>query len=94
MIIISRPAFEQHVPAFRDSQPNTFEAIRFHIETFLDLARREIGVPPAFEEQHPELVEAYIYRGAAHEAIPSLDLILTDSGFAVVSNQILAPASR
>lgn len=94
MIIISQPAFEQSVPAFRDSQPNTFEAIRFHIETYLDYARKGLGVPKAFEEQHPALVEAYIYRSAAHEALPSLDLILTDSGFAVVSNQNLAPASR
>ena len=94
MIIISQPAFEQNVPAFRDSQPNTFEAVRLHIETYLDCARKGLGVPPAFEEQHPELVEAYIYRSAAHEAIPILDLILTDSGFAVVSNQNLAPASR
>lgn len=94
MIIISQPAFEQSVPAFRDSQPNTFEAIRFHIETYLDHARKGLGVPQAFEEQHPALVEAYIYRSAAYEALPSLDLILTDSGFAVVSNQNLAPASR
>lgn len=94
MIIISQPAFEQSVPAFRDSQPNTFEAIRLHIETYLDYARKGLGVPQAFEEQHPDLVEAYIYRRAAYEAIPSLDLILTDSGFAVVSNQNLAPASR
>lgn len=94
MIIISQPAFEQSVPAFRDSQPNTFEAIRFHIETYLDYARKGLGVPPAFEEQHQALVEAYIYRSAAYESLPSLDLILTDSGFAVVSNQNLAPASR
>lgn len=94
MIIISQPAFEQSVPAFRDSQPNTFEAIRPTIESYLERARANIGVLPAFEEQHPALVEAYIYRRAAYEAIPSLDLILTDSGFAVVSNQNLAPASR
>ena len=94
MIIISQPSFEQSVPAFRDSQPNTFEAIRPTIEAYLEKGRTVIGVPPAFEEQHQDLVEAYIYRSAAYEALPSLDLILTDSGFAVVSNQNLAPASR
>lgn len=94
MIIISQTAFEQFVPSFRDSQPNTFEAIRPTIESYLEKARTLIGVPPAFEEQHKNLVEKYIYMNAAYEALPSLDLILTDSGFAVVSNQNLAPASR
>ena len=91
---ITQPAFEQHVPSFRDSQPNTFEAILPTIESYLDKARTAIRVPPSFEQQHADLLESYIYRSAAYEALPSLDLILTDSGFAVVSNQNLAPASR
>lgn len=93
-MLISQSAFEQQVPAFRDSQPTTFEAVLPTIESYLDKVRTVIAVPPAFEQQHAALIESYIYKSAAYETLPSLDLILTDSGFAVVSNQNLAPASR
>lgn len=91
-MLISQPAFEQQVPAFRDSQPNTFEAVRPMMEHFLSVATDQMAVPEDYERQ--DLLEAYVYKNAAAEAVPSLDLILTDSGFAVVSNQNLAPASR
>ena len=91
-MLISQPAFEQQVPAFRDSQPNTFEAVRPMMEHFLSVARDQIGVPEDYARQ--DLLESYVYKSAAAESVPSLDLILTDSGFAVVSNQNLAPASR
>ena len=91
-MLISQPAFEQYVPAFRDSQPNTFEAVRPMMEHYLSVAREQMAVPEDYAN-HP-LLEAYVYKNAAAESIPSLDLILTDSGFAVVSNQNLAPASR
>ena len=91
-MLISQPAFEQYVPAFRDSQPNTFEAVRPMMEHFLSVARDQMAVPEDYARQ--DLLESYVYKNAAAEAIPSLDLILTDSGFAVVSNQNLAPASR
>ena len=91
-MLISQPAFEQQVPAFRDSQPNTFEAVRPMMEHFLSVANDQMAVPEDYARQ--DLLEAYVYKNAAAESIPSLDLILTDSGFAVVSNQNLAPASR
>ena len=91
-MLISKPAFEQNVPAFRDSQPTTFEAIRPMMEHFLSIATDQMAVPEDYANQ--PLLESYVYKNAAAESIPSLDLILTDSGFAVVSNQNLAPASR
>ena len=91
-MLISQPAFEQQVPAFRDSQPNTFEAVRPMMEHYLSVARDQMAVPEDYPNQ--PLLEAYVYKNAAAESVPSLDLILTDSGFAVVSNQNLAPASR
>lgn len=91
-MLISQPAFEQYVPSFRDSQPNTFEAVRPMMEHYLSVAREQMAVPEDYARQ--DLLEAYVYKNAAAESIPSLDLILTDSGFAVVSNQNLAPASR
>lgn len=91
-MLISQPSFEQYVPAFRDSQPTTFEAVRPMMEHYLSVAREQMAVPEDYANQ--PLLESYVYKNAAAEAIPSLDLILTDSGFAVVSNQNLAPASR
>ena len=91
-MLISQQAFEQQVPAFRDSQPTTFEAIRPMMEHFLSIATDQMAVPEDYANQ--PLLESYVYKNAAAESIPSLDLILTDSGFAVVSNQNLAPASR
>ena len=91
-MLISKPAFEQYVPSFRDSQPNTFEAVRPMMEHYLSVAKEQMAVPEDYPNQ--PLLEAYVYKNAAAEAVPSLDLILTDSGFAVVSNQNLAPASR
>lgn len=91
-MLISQPSFEQYVPSFRDSQPTTFEAVRPMMEHFLSVATDQMAVPEDYANQ--PLLESYVYKNAAAEAIPSLDLILTDSGFAVVSNQNLAPASR
>ena len=91
-MLISQPAFEQQVPAFRDSQPTTFEAVRPMMEHYLSVANDQMAVPEDYANQ--PLLESYVYKSAAAESVPSLDLILTDSGFAVVSNQNLAPASR
>lgn len=62
------------------------------MEHYLSVAKDQMAVPEDYANQ--PLLEAYVYKSAAAEAVPSLDLILTDSGFAVVSNQNLAPASR
>lgn len=92
MITLSQAAFEQYVPAFRDSEARTYEAILPYMEKFRDTAFRTMKVPHDFPDTAK--VEAYIYRNAAHRALPHLDLVLTDNGFAVVSNSNLAPASR
>ena len=92
MIELSQNVFEQYVPAFRDSESRTYEAILPYIEHYCDTAYNELKVPEDFAGT--DKVEAYVYRNAAYEALPHLDLVLTDNGFAVVSNNNLAPASR
>lgn len=92
MISLSQTAFEQYVPAFRDAESRTYEAILPYMELFRDNAYHSMKVPLDFPDTAK--VEAYIYRNAAHRALPHLDLVLTDNGFAVVSNSNLAPASR
>lgn len=92
MITLSQTAFQDYVPAFRDSEPRTYEAILPYMERYLRRAVDALHVPDGFADI--QLLEAYVYRSAAYDALPHVDLVLTESGFAVVSNQNLAPASR
>lgn len=92
MITLSKEAFEKYVPAFRDAETRIFEAVLPCMQQYLDKARNVIKIPDDYAGD--ALVEAYVYRQAAWQALPHLDLVLTDNGFAVVSNNNLAPASR
>lgn len=92
MITLSKEAFEKYVPAFRDAETRIFEAVLPYMQQYLDKARNVIKIPDDYAGD--ALVEAYVYRQAAWQALPHLDLVLTDNGFAVVSNNNLAPASR
>lgn len=92
MITLSKEAFEKYVPAFRDAETRIFEAVLPYMQQYLDKARNVIKIPDDYAGD--ALVEAYVYRQAAWQALPHLDLVLTDNGFAVVSNGNLAPASR
>ena len=92
MITLSKEAFERYVPAFRDAETRIFEAVLPYMQQYLDKARNVIKIPEDYAGD--ALVEAYVYRQAAWQALPHLDLVLTDNGFAVVSNNNLAPASR
>lgn len=92
MIELSKESFEKYVPAFRDAEGRIFEAVLPYMQQYLDKARNVIKIPEDYAGD--ALVEAYVYRQAAWQALPHLDLVLTDNGFAVVSNNNLAPASR
>ena len=92
MINLTKAAFEQYVPSFRDAEPHTYEAILPYLTEHCRQVYVAFGVPDDFAETSK--VESYVYRAAAYRALPHLDLVLTDNGFAVVSNQNLAPASR
>lgn len=92
MITLSKEAFERYVPAFRDAETRIFEAVLPYMQQYLDKARNVIKIPEDYAGD--ALVEAYVYRQAAWQTLPHLDLVLTDNGFAVVSNNNLAPASR
>ena len=92
MIALSKDAFEKYVPSFRDAEGRIFEAVLPYMQQYLDKATNIIKIPENYAGD--TLVEAYVYRQAAWQALPHLDLVLTDNGFAVVSNNNLAPASR
>ena len=92
MITITQSIFETHVPAFRDVESRTFEAILPTIQRVLENTYEHLSIP---EDEHlSEVVSAYVSLKAAYDVLPQLDLVLTENGFAVVSNTNLAPASR
>lgn len=60
----------------------------------LDTKEFEAGKPDGTDEWSTlSAMASYICLNAYEEAIPSLDLVLTSTGFGVVSNQHVAPAS-
>ena len=92
MITITQSIFETHVPAFRDVESRTFEAILPTIQRVLENTYEHLSIP---EDEHlSEVVSAYVSLKAAYDVLPQLDLVLTENGFAVVSNTNLAPASK
>lgn len=66
---------------------------------FIDSAKARLeadylGPDDFLREQHNELALKVLVASAFAEAVPSLDLILTPSGFGVVSTEAVAPASK
>ena len=94
MITITQSIFETHVPAFRDVESRTFDAISPKIEQTLLSVNEHVSVPDTLDAHAEDLLCAYVCIKAAYEVLPQLDLVLTENGFAVVSNTNLAPASR
>ena len=92
MITITQSIFETHVPAFRDVESRTFEAIQPTIQRVLESTYEYLMIPE--DEGFSEVISAYVSLKAAYDVLPQLDLVLTENGFAVVSNTNLAPASK
>lgn len=90
---ITQEIFENYCPAFRDPLGETFANVRPYLEAATsDLQER--FAPGAHLDDVKDAAEAFVCYSASYEAIPALDLIATPNGFAVVSNQNLAPASK
>ena len=91
---ITQALFERYVPAFRSPTDDVFRKmtgfIGEQVDRWSDLVKAD-----ADEDfgQWTVLVRAICLR-AAYEAVPHLDLVLTPTGFGIVSNQNTAPASR
>ncbi len=77
---------DEETPLAARIEPYVKDSIRW-IES---LVVGDVQLPPELEEM---AVRAVILRAVIH-AIPALDLVVTPSGFGVVSSQNLAPASK
>ena len=82
--------FEAEIPAFADSEQRIYGYLIGHIQRVLSEAEECFCLT---DEASEMWLRMYVYNRAAYEAVPTLDLIATENGFAVVSNQNLAPAS-
>lgn len=93
MTAITQQMFERVVPAFRDAEPRIFEAIQPMVLKWQYVCHNDLGIEPQDETTELMLTQ-YVCLAAACDAVPQMDLAATENGFAVVSNQNYAPASR
>lgn len=96
-ITIDQSTFEKYIPAFINPDDEIFSRLSAKIED----AEKEVLllVGDAFSEAEAnttisEQMKQLICIKAARRAVPHLDLVLTSTGFGIVSNQNVAPASR
>lgn len=93
-IIIERTDFERAVPAFRSPTPEVWNKVQRYVEgctaNWQALITTDATLP---DHVAASLVTAICLR-AAYDAVPQMDLVLTPTGFGIVSNQNTAPASR
>lgn len=93
-ITITKEEFDAAVPAFRTPTKDIYNKM----QTELDTVRREwedaIADDVQISEKLIDKIKQAVAIRAAYLAVPHLDLVLTATGFGVVSNTNTAPASR
>lgn len=92
-LTITKELFEQYVPAFLSPDDAIFQQISGELQQAQQEVEEIIAdtpIPPLTQQHAQRLV----CLKAARQAVPQLDLVLTATGFGVVSNQNVAPASR
>jgi hypothetical protein len=96
MIEISKKIFETIVPAAAASGTQVFEALQGEIVAAQEYLQDEILGPVELceEMENKGKMVRFICFRAFERAIPQMDLVLTATGFGVVSNQNVSPASK
>lgn len=97
MICISKEYFEGVVLSATEASGEVFQALEPHfVETREEIERSILGSFADQLEEHPQIehcLSALICLQTYRDQIPQLDLVLTPTGFGVVNNQNVAPAS-
>lgn len=91
---ITQPLFERYVPAFRSPTGEVFGKMGAALGECIDRWGEQVKGDDALDEETERMVVRAVCLRAAYETIPQLDLVLTPTGFGIVSNQNTAPASR
>jgi hypothetical protein len=97
MIEIDKVKFESVVTAAACANVQVFEAMNDALQAAQRRVVNDVAPESVIEAASEELqneVVRYVCLDAFYRQIPQLDLVLTPTGFGVVSNQNVAPASR
>lgn len=93
-IIIKREDFERAVPAFRSPTPEVWNKVQRYVEGCTANWQAIITTDATLPDHVAATLATAICLRAAYDAVPQMDLVLTPTGFGIVSNQNTAPASR
>lgn len=93
-IIIERTDFERAVPAFRSPTPEVWNKVQRYVEGCTANWQAIITTDATLSDNVAGYLTTAICLRAAYDAVPQMDLVLTPTGFGIVSNQNTAPASR
>lgn len=93
-IIIKREDFERAVPAFRSPTPEVWNKVQRYVEGCTANWQAIITTEATLPDHVAATLATAICLRAAYDAVPQMDLVLTPTGFGIVSNQNTAPASR
>lgn len=93
-IIIERTDFERAVPAFRSPTPEVWNKVQRYVEGCTANWQALITTDATLPDHVADSLATAICLRAAYDAVPQMDLVLTPTGFGIVSNQNTAPASR
>lgn len=93
-IIIERTDFERAVPAFRSPTPEVWNKVQRYVEGCTANWQAIITTDAQLTDNVAGYLTTAICLRAAYDAVPQMDLVLTPTGFGIVSNQNTAPASR
>lgn len=91
---MTQQTFEQYVPAFRSPTAEIFKKVE---PLLLSLRKkweeRVISADATLTTDDRDRLDAAVALRSAYRLVPQLDLVLTPTGFGIVSNQNTAPAS-
>lgn len=93
-ITIKREDFERAVPAFRSPTPEVWNKVQRYVEGCTANWQAIITTDATLPDKVAGYLATAICLRAAYNAVPQMDLVLTPTGFGIVSNQNTAPASR
>lgn len=93
-ITIKREDFERAVPAFRSPTPEVWNKVQRYVEGCTAAWQALITTDATLPDHVAGYLTTAICLRAAYDAVPQMDLVLTPTGFGIVSNQNTAPASR
>lgn len=98
---ITKDEFEKFVSVATSSHEEVYEKVVPHFETAFEEIKAGVlgdtGTSAVEDGQHEKLVKAFKNLAAIHaflDVFRQLDLVLTPTGFGVVSTQQMAPASK